>query len=56
MLQNASVTASTFCELLRENQQRRGEIKLHPPTQITVKIFGKKDFLVYPLNHYLVQI
>ena len=35
MLQISNVTALTVLEVLRENQLR-GEVKLHPPTQIRV--------------------
>ena len=36
MLQNAKVTAFTASELLRENQQGWGDVKLTPPTRIRV--------------------
>ena len=41
MLQNARVTAfTTIFELLRENQERGGGVKLPPPTQIKVNSLG----------------
>ena len=36
MLQNARITAFTVFELLKENQQGKGGVKLLPPIQIRI--------------------
>ena len=55
MLQNASVTAFTVSELLKENQQEGGGggLHIHPlPTEIRVNNYSKKLFLSNHQNYF----
>ena len=56
MLQNARVTDFTLSELLRENQQGRGGVKLHPPPPTTTQIWVKKEIFLIEWSKVLNKV